>query len=174
MKTFIFIVSCAFAFLSCLVSKQTVQDDFKIWDKTKPLEWKDFKGKCDWQGGYDAKTQWGIMTKKKDSMSMGVYAYFYKPSSCHLLGGDDLLRHEQYHFNIAELHVRRIRKELKEKNITIGSTDFANLMNKKMEECRDMQVDYDSRTNHFRLKKVQLEWQEYIDKELMKLEAFAE
>lgn len=173
MKLFSFIAFCLLSLLSCSVTKVTHTDELKIWDKSSPLVWGDFKGRCEWQGGYDAITQWGMLTKKIDSTTWGVYAYFYKQKSCHILGGDELLKHEQYHFNIAEVFVRRLRKEAMDKHIAIGTSAFFVLLNKKMEECREMQVDYDRRTNHSKLKKSQLEWQEYIDKELMALVSFS-
>ena len=109
--------------------------------------------------------------------SIEVITYFH-PSRSYVFNKDirspDLLRHEIYHFHIAEYCSRLLRKEIFDsKNIFSRSliTDFEN---KYIELENELQRKYDEDSEHGYIMMQQKVWEIKMDGLLSSLEQFAE
>ncbi|MBA3683458.1 MAG: hypothetical protein H0W73_20175, partial [Bacteroidetes bacterium] len=90
-----------------------------LWSETKPLTWDDFKGKPEKRfaaatTSYDI---WKSTNKINDkSSTVKIEAVFFYESSWKKKSwiNDQVLAHEQKHFDIVELFARKLRKQIKE------------------------------------------------------------
>ncbi len=168
--TFIFIV-----FVCCTAYSQ---QDFIKWNKNLPINWSDFKGKVDITSPYSAMSAIGIHYKYNCwsdgivyKMTFEVSSRFDKTKSWSkkYLESGYTLKHEQLHFDIAELVSRIFRREVENKTY---SKDYKNetisIFNKYMQYLQKLQQKYDEETEHSRNKRKQKEWESFIRKELEK------
>ena len=83
----------------------------KKWDREHPLVWSDFNGEIPWGTAFDAAISSKVYTIPDSSGGYNIYAgqNNLKSWTKHNRGKEELLRHEQYHFNITELHARMLR-----------------------------------------------------------------
>jgi len=94
------------------------------WNKDRKLTWEDFKGATkDWNAaavsycGIDIQpVKTNIWTGK---LTVKITAFFNTDSSFYFKERADsnVLRHEQFHFNIAELYARKMREELSKRKL---------------------------------------------------------
>ena len=149
-------------------------------DQHQALTWEDFKGRPDRSSPYYASTASGYefeMEVKKDSLVIFLPCYFEKKDSWVKKGEGtpELLAHEQLHFDITELHVRKMRKAFKE----LGTVSLKSI-NKVAEkiiktyskESSKRQSVYDRETNHSIKVLEQKRWEEEIKEEMKGLAAF--
>lgn len=175
MKQTVFILLIGSFFLStgCKVVKPVVEDNGIImWSDNVLLNWNDFKGPV----AEDMK--WGAVTvsflayriiEKNKTM---VIACFNKDQSWHVYERPDLLRHEQYHFNITEICAREMRKLVSEKKLQPKTNEFIDLYAAQTKVCNAMQKEYDDITYHGQNKEQQALQEKLIDEKLKALEAF--
>lgn len=78
--------------------------------------------------------------------------------------------HEQSHFDIAELFARRFRKLISDK--TMDAKTLQKFYTKVYDDYKDYQQDYETATNHGRIREKQLEYTEKINQEIEKLSNF--
>lgn len=157
------------------------QNDQILWSKNKKLSWDDFQGQPDSTSVFNANTSVIVDYSHKMSESTieyNIYCYFLKKSSWTKKNtSKKLLVHEQLHFDIAELVTRKIRKaftlyqsqNLKETQIYIDRTNY----DFYVEELSNLNLKYDSETNHGLVANKQQEWEKKIAAELKKLEAYS-
>ena len=164
-----FILLITLIFISCKASKidynYLKSEDFVIWRSDRSLKWADFKGRYGFTN-HAAEIFWGISYIKDDNAQWNIFAHFNKRKSWYQIDSDHVLRHEQYHFNLAEVYARKIRKEIIFKNISLGSSAFFKMFNDHIQECRDMQSRYDDETKHSINQPQQTSWEQLIDKQL--------
>jgi hypothetical protein len=89
------------------------------------------------------------------------------------LADEYILAHEQLHFDITELHVRKFRRQISDVKVSqsLGSVlDKLHLNINK--ELAAMQNQYDSESNNSINKEAQAKWIVYVVKELKKYEAY--
>lgn len=167
-------------FLS-LTSYQANQSDDKIyWTNSIKLTWDDFKGAPDQNSKFSAITKCGYgyeFSTKKDSISIVTTCYFKKKSSWvkENTKTKALLKHEQCHFDLAELNARKFRKLVASyqfKAKTAGET-IESLFNKSYSEYSKIQEVYDKETNISRSVVKQSEWEKKIAKELKELSSYS-
>jgi predicted Zn-dependent protease len=98
-----------------------------------------------------------------------VHAFFSKTLSSKTTEKDiltnNVLKHEQGHFDITEWYARKIRKELSEATYTNTDDFFSqvqNIYNKVNSECTAKQKEYDRATNHSMNVKGQERWNKTI------------
>ncbi len=80
--------------------------------------------------------------------------------------------HEQLHFDIKELYIRKLRKgyeELVKKNVYENSA-YSNLSEKILERCSTVQNEYDKEVRFNKTE--QMEWRKQIDKGLEELKEY--
>ncbi len=150
--------------------KETVLE----WQETAQLKWSDFKGQPENHGDVVALTASGISfefsIQDKNGKPVGfnstAKAHFYpKRSWVHLKkASTHVLKHEQLHFDITELYLRKFRKDIS--NLKLSNQIKKELTSTYQNINKDMAVmqrSYDQETNHSRDTVAQLLWQHKID-----------
>lgn len=106
---------------------------------------------------------------------ISVTTYFH-PSRSYVFNkyirDNDLLKHELYHFHIAEYCSRLLRKEISEQRGTLSSFVISELLKKYTQEENAMQIQYDDETFHSYVLEKQKDWENDIDSKLKLLENF--
>ena len=169
-----------------LIFGQNISKDSIIeWKKDNNLSWSEFLGKPNDNIIADALTSYKIEVLPSDVVldendnilnyqNLTVKANFYKYHSWYIENTNQLLEHEQLHFDIAELFARKMRMEFEklkndnESNFNI----YVDCYNRLWKDCREMQRDYDFDTNHGRENEINLKWIDKINNELSKLNEF--
>lgn len=154
------------------------------WNKDRPLKIADFKAIPPDGLDYEANTNSGISYSWTYATNTGeqvleyeVMSNFY-PNLSWIRDVEDedyLLAHEQVHFNISELHARKLRKLLSEYVIgRMVRRDLKTLYTKVESQRMAMQEKFDKETDHSRIKEQEFRWRKFILKELERLKAFAD
>ena len=162
-----------------------VQDEETItWSNAQKLHWGNFEGEPDYNSdavaitasgityGYSAKT---YSNSNRIDYTTNVVAQFYPAQSWYLKErvNDTVLGHEQLHFDITELHARKLRKRFQNtrfsKNI---QKEIAKVYDQVNKELRDMQNAYDDGSDYSRNYEGQIKWEKFIADELKKLEKY--
>lgn len=155
--------------------------DTKEWNT--PLTWCDFQGRPNASATSHALTNMGItveyswkdlkeciqLTYQVRSVFNSLYSWVKEGKK-----SDHLLMHEQTHFDITELHARKIRKFFSEHNFDKRKVRMT--IDQKLDELQRLnhhtQEEYDRETRHGTHKKQQLEWTRKIKAELKLYEAY--
>ena len=91
-----------------------------------------------------------------------------------LVNDTSLLRHEQTHFDLAELYARKIAKAIAEKKAAENiKEELRSITSALSAELEKQQKLYDEQTEHGLKKQEQATWQSFIKHELEKHAAFA-
>lgn len=159
------------------------QKDEIIWHESRKLQWSDFHGTPDDNVSFVAMSNTGInfryqFAKRANRFILDytVYCVFdkkeswYKPdrATAHVLG------HEQTHFNITELHARKLRKALT--NFSVDKPVKTKIDTHYLRFERDhqaMQHRFDKETQHSRNHQKEMYWRNFIEKELQKYDAYS-
>ena len=158
--------------------------DVKIyWSKDKLLTWNDFKAKpikscpiaADTDSGFELRSSYN---SDDHLIVIDLQTYFIKNKSWYKpdKNSENLLKHEQGHFDISELFTRKlheniIKEKIKEKNISQRITQLNEKYTYELHKYQDL---YDKETEHSINEKKQMEWNEKIAKELKELEKYTE
>lgn len=143
-----------------------------IWSKERQLTWSDFQAKPDSliKDGEDASTSTQIaisLENKKNKFIFNVQCYFERDKSWTVTNTSPyLLKHEQLHFDIAEIYARSLRKDLQEmKDIQNNEVEakIKALYHKTITACILFQKKYDSETNHSKNITKQQIWNERVN-----------
>ena len=171
----------ALLILASLISFKTAKEDVTIpWAKDRKLIWDDFKGKPDSGSPNAAMTDSGFGFSSgnyiHDSVPLTITNCFDKNKSWvkKKQETDELLAHEQCHFDITELFTRKLKKQLlaaKFKNKTFEKA-MHDLYEKNSKEWHDYQNLYDKETNHSKITDKQLEWEQKVAKDLSELDEY--
>lgn len=153
----------------------------KIFWKEDGLTWEDFKAQPDLNSPFHANTNaglsysWGLKNDNGNIELQYQVLSFFNPNSSWVKPGSTneyLLKHEQLHFDITELHARKLRKKLAEIKVDQLGKDPKAILTKAYEiiekERAFMQKKYDQETNHSLNKNAEAKWQDYIKRELNK------
>lgn len=171
--------------LCTLFAFSPFQGDKKIaWSKDFKLSWDLFEVREDNGNSYVASTNSGLSFGYGVKMINGnpstdfnyeVQSYFYPELSWFVPSrvNDRVLRHEQTHFDITELHARKLRKRISEFDFTTNlKEELDNLYNNIEQERRAMQAKFDFETDHSVLKDQEDFWEEKVANLLLQYEAF--
>ncbi len=154
-----------------------------LWEKSRKLVWEDFKGvpneKADSLGavtfcGFGYRSNYlTLLTKVK----LNVNTTFYCNKSWvkeNQKNREDLLAHEQLHFDIAELYARRLRKRFS--SVKIKPTKSKEIVNTIFSQVyaqyNSRQQAYDDETDRGLKKEEQNSWRKSISQELEDLKAY--
>lgn len=153
------------------------------WQEDRPLTWEDFKAIPDNTESYSANTNSGMSYSWNYSTASGqpvlefeVFSNFYPGLSWvkQIENEDYLLAHEQLHFDISELHARKLRKALDEYEIGRSiRQDLKRIYNSIDAERSAMQNQFDRETSHSENRKAEMQWREFVKKELAKLQNYS-
>lgn len=143
-------------------------DNLIEWRPNIRLTWEDFKGIPDYENENIALTNTSIQLEygyDKNSLEFTVKCRFDKSKSWVKVKNNNVLDHEQLHFDIAELFARKLRRQLKDYkfNKKTVADDVNQIYMKIMEEQHNMQLIYDEETDHSRLEEKQAEWEKRIE-----------
>ncbi len=173
MKILLVIIFLCANFLNKSFAQDTIH-----WKPNSKLKWEDFQGMPDSSSVYKAVTiadLGSVLSYNNSSFNVKVTCAFDKQKSWTLSTGQNLLSHEQGHFDIAELFARKLRKAFKEYifNPQTIEADYNKIFSRIKTERAKMNALYDKETNLSRNKSKQNYWDKKIGAELKKLEAYA-
>ena len=144
------------------------QENAVLWGDDVNLEWADFKGKPKAASKIAAVTASGISYTFNAVERDGYYEVdyevstffypdqsWYRPEMCDEL----ILSHENLHFDITELHARKMRKEIDQTQFTENvRSEIKAIYHKILKELGEFQNRYDTETNFSRNRNAQLRW----------------
>ena len=151
------------------------------WKSTPKLTWGHFKGEppddevivdedaecyCDILYGYSF---------KGGKFTFWVKAVF-RPSKSWVKEGkqnDELLNHEQGHYDLAEVTARLVRKKFKALGTNPSDDEIAKAYAEAFKEGKDLQEQYDKETKHGTDKTKQAEWDKKIKNKLNELSTYS-
>jgi hypothetical protein len=147
---------------------------------SKRLTWDDFTGRPDPRYMNSvALTSSGInvfFRGYEHNPNITVTCTFYRNHSWVKPEGrnKEVLQHEQLHFDIAELHARKLRRAIASlpKSQRTWET-IERMYNRANDECGAYQTRYDGATHHSILRDVQQQWNKRVAAELHELSAYA-
>lgn len=150
-----------------------------FWNENRKLVWADFQSQTKPNTSQAAATTFcGISyllnssTKKFTDKQVKIESFFIPSKSWahpeHET--DNVLMHEQSHFDIAELFARRFRKIISDK--TLDTKSLQKYYERIYDDYKDYQQDYETVTNHGRIRDKQLEYSRKIDEEIAELSDF--
>lgn len=152
------------------------------WNESTPLVWGDFSGEIDSASEFHAWTWSGFKYSYTWDIADGgpiveCTAYgFFDPAQSWVKKkkkSDELLKHEQGHFNISELYSRIFEERISLHNFSYEvEQDIDTIYKATFQELLDMQIKYDLETEHYKNKEEQLRWENWIKSELKRLKEF--
>jgi len=146
------------------LSKGQTESGFIPWEKARPLTWNDFLAPAPQETGNTAALtvthlgfSYSIVNGK---LSFRIECEFEKNKSWGQVKNDWVLRHEQGHFDIAEIYARKLFKELSDYsfNQTTFEKDLGDIYQRIVNEKDEYQHLYDRETDHSRNTPKQEEW----------------
>ncbi|RFN57720.1 DUF922 domain-containing protein [Marixanthomonas ophiurae] len=171
MKLFAAILLFTFSFFTSEENKEKI-----IWTETRQLTWDDFRGAPELGANFVASTNSGMSfsfsyTEKngKRTMEHNISCNFYPEQSWFKPGkvSEYILKHEQTHFDISELHARILRKRIAEakfsKNI---KEEIGALYHTTEQERQKLQNQYDLESDHSKNKEKEYYWRQKIANQL--------
>ena len=171
MKKKLFAIICLITLASFIFN----QDKFP-WTANRKLVWSDFNGKPDKSNPASALTYSDINIGASfidGKISVDVQNYFDDELSwTKNKTSNQLLAHEQLHFDITELYTRIIRKRMNEiaSKETIQNGSFNKESSKLLQQWNDYQLKYDKETNHGVNSEKQKQWESLVQKQLKEIQ----
>ncbi|HHG83368.1 MAG TPA: DUF922 domain-containing protein [Bacteroidetes bacterium] len=159
-------------------TEEDVQSEIR-WRKSRKLNWDDFQGQAVRGMGMDALTESGISfswTCGYRGFEFNTYAMFVPEKSWVRQRTPALLAHEQLHFDITELHARKIRKFFRQKGdvCRLGQRAINAAAQAIIRASTEMQNLYDRETRHSENEAEQSRWQQEVARALRRYDAWAE
>lgn len=144
------------------------------WSEQKPIKWKHFRGYIN-NDRQETKNVCGVNCFVDDSSRWFIAAFFDMSESWCLPmhGTNELLKHEQYYFNIAEIYARKIRKEVIDNGLEFGSLEFKRVFIEYSQKCDIAFSTYKRKTRNSKNKNVQKFWENDIKKQLELLKDYS-
>lgn len=150
------------------------------WDESRPLTWEDFRGVPNRADDFVASTNSGIsfsfsMKETNGGMMIqyDVVCNFYPDLSWYRPEkvSQYILNHEQTHFDISELHARKLRRALANLPHNRAFKEGAEEVYNAIEvERRAMQTKYDSESDHSNIDEAEYAWRKFVAEQLALLD----
>lgn len=149
------------------------------WKSGERLTWDNFTGRPDRSSSADALTESGITFNWKcdwRGFELEAYAIFVPSGSWVKEPTRNLLIHEQLHFDITELHARKLRKFFAEHPdpCRLGKAGIDKAAQAIIQQSYNMQNEYDTETRHGEDYRAQKLWIDRVNTELEATAAYAE
>lgn len=159
----------------------TLQAQNRIeWDESVKLTWKDFKGKPQPSNHKVAATNYEIGYEywlENNVFKFKVTCEFVRDLSWVVPEGrtEYILKHEQKHFDLAEVYARKLRKDFEQGDITIKNykRQIKSIYNRVWEECQATQAEYDRESRHSIDAYAQAKWDDIIENKLEEFEEYS-
>lgn len=161
-----------------------IQDEpVMSWSESYKLSWADFKGEPNHSVSAVAITasgiSFGFSVKETGSRVVSfkteVFCHFYPEQSWYKPDRADVhvLGHEQLHFDITELHVRKFRQRISQLKVSNSIKSELRQLNRTInKELAAMQDKYDAESDFSRHFENQEKWQHFVVNELKKLSKY--
>jgi hypothetical protein len=149
------------------------------WDENRKLTWSDFRGKPNKISRNEALTDSGmsIGLECNEQTSEVTIECFFDPKKSWSKNekSDYLLAHEQLHFDITELFVRKLRKQIDKLGDDCQKLNnyIEEYYNKNYKAFVAYQHAYDSESRHSLNKEKQAYWEKKVARELEQLKPYA-
>lgn len=167
-------------FISLLATTAKAQDSTFVWTENRTIQWDDFLGQANDSSSYDAEVFAEVCYKyefsKKRSPKFEVFALFNRSTSWCKPGRqtESLLKHEQLHFDIAELYALKLKQQFESFSYSENfAQEILQMFNALKAEYHIMQARCDEETNHSLNKEKQAGWEAYVNNELQKASGYA-
>ena len=167
------------------IDAQIARDDAIVWASRRLLTWADFKGKPpDDAGVVAARTAYSIIDGVRCSGAKFEYRVVaaFRPNDSwvrHAVlrtpsDSARALRHEQTHFDLSEVHARRLRRHFAElmAPCKMSEDELSSAANRMEREERAAQSLYDAETDNVRNANQQARWDREVDAQLVALAKF--
>ena len=151
-----------------------------LWQENKPLTVQHFKAPVDSKSKFmsNTNTTLNIRIVKQKNVTAEVTNYFdpskswIKPNAT-----NEILKHEQLHFDITEIYARELRKRIKALQNTFPDKDVVDMQIKAAfkQYARMMereQTRYDNETNHSIIVDMQKKWSDSVAIRLINLKDY--
>lgn len=170
------------AFLFFFISSPQNDSEKIQWKENQKLSWEDFRGKPVRSASFVASTNTGISFQYSYSIKNGdinvdyfVESFFQPEGSWYIPEkvSPYILRHEQAHFDISELHARMLRKNLYGKTFSKKvKSEIEGIYQQVEQKRRAMQTKFDAESDHSRDEEKENFWQKYIANQLVEYNAW--
>jgi predicted secreted Zn-dependent protease len=156
----------------------TTQSNLIEWSSERKLTWNDFKAFPDKNSTNAALTSSSINIEfgyDNSGLKYNIKCRFDPKLSWGRIKNDYILSHEQGHFDIAEIHARKLHKLLKayKFNTRTVSKDVNKIYEEVMKEHHSFQSQYDQETNYSRDPAKQDVWKNKIHETLTELSEYS-
>ncbi len=156
---------------------ETNNADRIYWRPDSLLAWNDFQGKAEEESDFSSITDWGISfqyTILQNEFSADVKCYFNKNGSWTKTNSLYVLRHEQCHFDLAEVYARKLRQELEGYSFQHNASEqeLDAIYKRITDECKAEENRYDDETNHSLNAQKQKEWEASVAAQLKGLDNY--
>ncbi|MET3036770.1 DUF922 domain-containing protein [Chryseobacterium sp. NRRL B-14859] len=168
----------------CFLTANILYGQKIIWKEEQKLVWENFKSSVKRKNNPDVAAytncgwEYSVVksTNPKSPVTIEIKAVFYEDKSWKDISkiNDYILLHEQKHFDIAEVFVRKFRKIVAEKIKTSGDYDrmFKTIYDEISDSYKNFQISYDKDTHHGMNKEKQEEYNSIISEELENLKSY--
>jgi hypothetical protein len=156
------------------------------WKKDRKLTWDDFKGPIPYDAdditaaatfcgiGFETNT----ITSANNNLKITVYNSFYTGNSWVRPEerNDNILAHEQGHFDLCELYTRKLRERMANIQVSVKTLKpvLSNIYEQVQLEYKQRQEEYESDTEHGVNLPEQKKWQQLLDKELSQTDKWSQ
>jgi hypothetical protein len=171
--------------LAQTIDAQIASEDAIVWAPRRPLTWSDFKGEPPNEAGIvAARTAYRIIDGAQCARSKFEYRVVttFRPKDSWVrhsilktpAESARALRHEQTHFDLSEVHARRLRRYFSElmAPCKMSESDFSAAANRMERDEKAAQALYDSETENGRVPAQQSRWDKEVDSQLLALAKF--
>lgn len=164
--------------LPALSFAQDKDEELIKWSGSRSLTWSDYKASpnANSDAAASTTTYLGIeFNVDQNGLTWKIQCSFSKTKSWGRSKTDFILKHEQGHFDIAEIFARKLNKKMSEYKFNKDSykTDLKNIYQGITKDKEAFQDLYDNETDHSRKKEEQSEWLKKIEKTLEELKEFS-
>jgi hypothetical protein len=148
------------------------------WNKNRKLTWDDFRGPVphDADDITAAATFCGIgfetntITSNNNNLKISIYNSFYTGNSWVRPEerNDNILAHEQGHFDLCELYTRKLRERMSNVQVNVKTLKpvLSSIYDQVQQEYRQRQEEYENDTEHGVNLLQQKKWQQMLEREL--------
>lgn len=150
------------------------------WTSGTPLQWSDFSGVVDSTSEFDAWTYSGItyeytwQTADEQIILESSCESFFDPAQSWVKRekiSDELLAHEQLHFDLSELYSRYLQATLSTFTFTDRvDAEVDSIYEAHLNALLAAQIQYDQETDHFNNIRQQAMWTQKVKSELKRLD----
>jgi hypothetical protein len=164
--------------LHARAQRSSIVCDSITWAANRKLTWADFKSPANEGNPFAAITYESISysyTWRNNTLNLQTRTFFVPCLSwTKHRDSENLLLHEQGHFDIAELFRRLLVKSIAEANISSGTvkSDILKIYNSIYDQKHEYHAKYDSDTDFSRNKEKQLLWSQKIQRLINDLRYF--